>query len=448
MHRSVRGLGVLSIAAALVLTGCTASVEPTPAPDASPTPTTAAPTTAAPVTLRFGVPEDALLRPAFEDLVRGFNRSNPGATAELVELDPSAELTAALATDPPDVFVAGSEQAPALVEAGLVQPVDVLMGERGITFGDSYQRLGLEAFSAQQSLQCMPYDVSPLVVLYNPGLVNFRRVAEPGDEPPNADTGWSFEEFTRAARQMSQQDGVKGLYVEPELDILMAMARSGGVDIVDDPRNVTTLTLSDGGTRAVLEEVLPVFRDTDLTPTARQLERRDALTRFAREQIGMLVGTRRLVPELREQAGFDFDVFPLPRVARSRSVASVSGFCLSAGTEQSAAAADFIAYAAGEQGARILARTGAVVPAHLPTLSSEAFTQPGESPASTLVFDEAVEKSSVVPFSPQWPDLRRAVEPDLEALFTEPLIDLDRLLPQIDERSRSVLSPEETEPLE
>ena len=38
-------------------------------------------------------------------------------------------------------------------------------------FGDGYTRNGLEAFSADAALQCMPTDVSPLVVYYNPRLI-------------------------------------------------------------------------------------------------------------------------------------------------------------------------------------------------------------------------------------------------------------------------------------
>ena len=38
-------------------------------------------------------------------------------------------------------------------------------------FGDGYTRNGLEAFSVDAALQCMPLDVSPLVVYFNPRLI-------------------------------------------------------------------------------------------------------------------------------------------------------------------------------------------------------------------------------------------------------------------------------------
>ena len=83
----------------------------------------------------------------------------------------------------------------------------------------------------------------------------------------------------------------------------------------------------------------------------------------------------------------------MPRVgSRARSVADVSGFCLSAATEHTEAAADFLTFASGERGSTILSQTGEVVSAHVPTLNSLAFTQPGEAPASVGVFDESVER--------------------------------------------------------
>ena len=45
-----------------------------------------------------------------------------------------------------------------------------------------------------------------------------------------------------------------------------------------------------------------------------------------------------------------------------------------------------------------------------------------------------------------WPDLEAAVDPDLERLLTQPLLeDLEAELELIDEKSRTVLDPEEPE---
>lgn len=448
--RSLRGVSALVVAATsacLVLAGCTSEAQP-PTPAPSPSSASSSPSPAEPVTLRLGVYGNKLMREAYEKVARVYGNEHPDVTVEVEAERTEAELADRLQRefsvgDEPDLFVASDEQVPRLSAEDRVQPVDQLLEARGVTFGDTYQRLGLEAFSAEQALQCMPYDVSPIVILYNQGLVPFRRLIEPGDDPITPQEGWTWEQFTKAVRLMSR-DGVNGVYVEPGLSPLMALVRSAGDDIVDDPRTATTLTLSDDGTRSALEEILAVLREPGYTPTQQQLARKDALTRFEQGRIGMLVTTRAVVPELRKAEDLDFDVFPLPRMARARTVADVTGFCVSATTDHTEAAADFLAFATGEKGSSILAETGAVVPAHLPTLNSLSFTQPGEQPETVSVFGDAVAKAGVTPYVPGWSELEQAMRPEIERLFYAPVINLDATLPRLDEESAKVLAPPST----
>ena len=82
--------------------------------------------------------------------------------------------------DPPDVFLMDHDDLAGLTEDKAVRRVDDLLAAREVDFGDGYTRNGLEAFSADAALQCMPLDVSPLVVYYNPRLIELDRIAEPG----------------------------------------------------------------------------------------------------------------------------------------------------------------------------------------------------------------------------------------------------------------------------
>ncbi len=451
MHGSRRVLSAAATTAlsCLVVAGCTTDAAPPPAPSPSATASSASPSESAsssgPVTLTLGVYGDRELRTGFARLADVYTSEHPEVTVELEQED-TAEAFAdrlereAAAGDAPDVFMAASDQVPRLVAEQRIQHVDGLLEERGITFGDNYQRLGLEALSADQALQCMPYDVSPLVVLYNQGLVPFQRLIEDGEDPLTPETGWTWDQFTKAVRLMSH-GGVNGVYVEPRLSTLMALVRSAGADIVDDPRHATTLTLSDGGTRDALEQILDVLREPRFTPSRAKLARKDALSRFRDGQIGMILATRKVVPELRRADDLDFDVFPLPRISRTRSVADVTGLCVSATTARTDAAADFLAFATGPEGEAILAETGEVVPAHLPTLNSDAFVQPGQQPESVAVFGNAVAHAGVAPYVPGWPEVVDATSADLVRMFYAPVIDLDEMLPRLDEQSREILAP-------
>ena len=449
LRRRGRAGAAAALTACLVVAGCTADSDPGASPSPSVSSTAeeggASPSPTEPVTLRLAVYGQPAERRAWKDLAAAFTDEHPAVDVVVERSRTEERATAKLqrqlaAGDAPDVFVASNARVAGLAAADQVQPVDQLLEQRGLEFGDSYQRLGLEAFSAEQALQCMPYDVSPLVVFYHPGLVPFRRLVEPGEEPLTPETGWTWDQFARAARMMSTE-GVKGAYVQPELSTLMALVRSAGDDIVDDPRDATTLTLSDDGTRSALEEILGVVRDKRITPTPAQLERRDAFTRITREQIGMLLGTKEMVPRLNRVEGLEYDVFPLPRLARDVTVADVEAMCLSADTEHVGAAADLIAFASRNAGAATLAESGAIVPAHLPTLNSVAFTQPGSRPNSVLVFDSAVRRATTTPFVTAWPRVEREMAPEIEKMFYDPLLNLDTLLPRLDARSQRIMAP-------
>jgi multiple sugar transport system substrate-binding protein len=101
----------------------------------------------------------------------------------------------------PDIFLSGEDDLEWLRAAKATQDVDKMLSDRNIDFGDGYERVGLEAFSADSALQCMPVDVSPLVVYYNARLVHLAKIRPPGQKPPNSDDGWRMADFATAARQ-------------------------------------------------------------------------------------------------------------------------------------------------------------------------------------------------------------------------------------------------------
>lgn len=426
--------------ACAVLAGCTTADSERSAPEPSPSPVT---TPAQPVTLDLGVygPKDSVT--AYEHLAEAFSDENPHVTVEVSRHDDAEALMDSVVDGAaPDVFLIDHDHLPQLVDDELVQPVDKLLEERQVDFGDGYQRGGLTAFAADAALQCMPHDVSPLVVYYNQDLVDLERLGTEEEEPPNALDGWSWEMFGAAARQAAR-GRVDGVYLEPSLTALAPFIWSAGGEIVDDPQDPARLTLSEGDTREALEQVLTLARDPELTPTAQELARQDALTRFKRGRLGMILGTRELTPELRAVEGLHFDVMPLPSLGRFRTVADMSGYCISADSDQVDVAGDFLAFAISREGASITARPGYVVPANLEVANSAAFAQRSRQPESSFIFNEGVRRAQSLPFVASWPELSERVGPHLERMFNAPVIDLDTLLTEIDTLSAEVLAPEE-----
>ncbi len=444
----VRKMVAATAGAALVLAavGCTTTNAENP-PDAS-SPTKSATDAKDPITLRFAVFGEPETLTAYDDLARAFTKNHPNVKV-VVDHAPNAQtaMTNLESGFPsghsPDVFLVDHGELPTLTAKGYVQPVDDLLEDRHVDFGDGYQRDGLEAFSASAALQCMPHDVSPLVVYYNKDLVDLRSLVDEGDEPLTAEEGWTWEEFTRAARKASRGK-VNGVHIEPALEYIAPLIWSGGGDIVDDSQEPTTLTLSEGDSRAALEQVLALVRDPQVTPTRRELERSDAVSRFKSGKLAMIVGTRALTPLLREGESASFDVMPLPSLGRFRTVAHMTGYCISSETEHVEAAADFLAFAVGREGATITATPGYVVPSNLEVAHSPAFIQPGRQPESSFVFNDGVRRADSMPFVEAWPAAERSVRPMLQRLFYAPVIDLDSLLEEIDTKSQNLLAPQES----
>ena len=367
---SVRRLVAATTAAALCLVaaGCTSGAED-PAPSPSPTASASSPSAAGPVNLSFAVYGNNSQIEAYVDLADAFTKSNANVTVNVQRSPDSGAAMNKLASSTasgttPDVFLMEHRDLPMLMAEQRIQPVDQLLVDREVDFGDGFQRAGLEAFSADTALQCMPHDVSPLVVYYNKDLLNPRSVVEDTEGTMVAEDGWTWEEFARAARQVAH-GRVKGVYIEPDLEQLAPFIWSGGGELVDDVAAPTTLTLSEGDTRAALEEVLTLARDPQVTPTREELERKSAISRFKQGRIGMILGAREITPSLRKAADLDFEVMPLPTLGAYRTIAPMSGYCVSSRTENLEAAADFLEFAVSREGATITTTGGYVVPSNL-----------------------------------------------------------------------------------
>ena len=322
--------------------------------------------------------------------------------------------------------------------------VDELLTERRVNFGDGYTRSSLEAFSADSALQCMPTDVSPLVVYYNTRLIDLSLAAEPDHRPVTQETGWTLDEFRRVAA-LARRPGIRGLYVAPDLRQVAPFVWSGGGDLVDDPDEPTTLALSEDSSATAMENLLAVVRDPAITFDQAALRRRSPVQRFKDGKLGMLLGYRELLPVLRQQQGLNFDVMPLPRAGGAATDASTRGICMAAKSDQVEKAADFLADVVSTKSAEQLAATGYVMPTNLEAVNGDSFLQRGQRPLHAEVFEREMRHVEEMPRSKYWPDVQRASLRPLSALFYDPVIDpLQEKLAAIDEASRLIFNPDAT----
>lgn len=454
-----RALASAAVAATLSATvaGCTgdSTAEPTPSPSTATTSATSASPTSEPVSLDVAVYGDARRLRAYQQIADAFTEKRPNVTVT-VHTFPDADTAAAQALDAlelgagPDVFLADQESLPALVATGALQPVDRLLEARGVEFGDDHQRVALTSMSADSRLQCMPAEMSPLVVYLNTRLVPRRQLAADGvTVPRGVNTSWSWQDFNTTARTVAgidQLGPVKGVYLPPSVEGVTAFVRSAGGDVVDSVFEPTTLDLASDEALTALDQLSSLARDPAVSLTREDLKAQDARGWFTSGQLGMYVGTRDDLPALRAAKGLHFDVAPLPGMGRAASVSDVNGYCINSATDHVSAAADFVTFAVGEEAARIAARSDVIVPSRLDTIHEDAFLQPGEEPRNSQAFVTSIRRSEPMPYDTAWPRVASLVEGSVRRLFMDPNIDVESVLQptmeRLDKRSEAMFAAE------
>jgi multiple sugar transport system substrate-binding protein len=427
---------------ALAAVGCTDD-----SPDPQPAPTSTAPTTPAVDHLTFGAWGPRTELAAFRTTVDQWNSTTDGPRVRLVTWPNHSAMRAAIegGAAVPDIFLTSRSDLSWLLANKYTQPVDELLDERGVDFGDGYSRDSLQAFSVDSRLQCMPYAVSPMVIYYNKRLVNFDKMRNRGLDAPDEDaTSWSFEQFTAAAEFASRPArGWKGVHIDATLPGLTPFIVSGGGSVYDDATAPTSLSFSSDDSRSALERTLELLRNPQWTLDEDQLARATPLRWFQRGKLGMIAGYRDLVPRLRLTTGLDFDVMPMPVLDSSATVGDVSGMCLSSTAGDAGAAADFLVNELSTAAVTRVTRTGYLAPANLQVALTDDFLQPGRNPDHSQFFNTSVRAMNFAPLIDSLSDVEAAVQPSLEQLvYGVGVLDLDGLTDQIDADSRAILDPE------
>jgi multiple sugar transport system substrate-binding protein len=429
VSKLVAATAVLVLVAGLV--GCTTG-DRANAPSASPTPSPSS-TPPAPTVLRLAVYGDRLRVETYHRIAEAYMRAHPEVTIKLRSYPDAATASAAGVRGlqngtGPDVFLADQYSLPTLVDTGRLQPVDTLLEDRGLQFGDDYQRTALSSFSAHNRLQCMPAEMSPLVVYVNTQLV--RRHQLTSDQisfPTVKQPSWGWSDFVTIAQLAASSDllgPVKGASVPVSLETLTAFVRSAGGEVVDDLLAPTSLDLASDDAISALTQVLTLERDPAVAPTPEELRHRDAVSWFTANELGMFVGTRDDLPRLRATAGLRFDVWPLPSLGRPRTVARVDGYCIDAGSPSIGVASDFVAFAVGARGSAIAASSGVIVPARVATLHRPVFLERGLPPPSSELYATSLRRAEPMPYSAQWPAVERVADRRFARLVEDPQTDL------------------------
>ncbi|MFN2589103.1 MAG: sugar ABC transporter substrate-binding protein [Actinomycetota bacterium] len=374
-----------------------------------------------------GEPEETAV---YGSIARQFQEQNPDVEVEVVEIAEKDDHLARLATrfaggNPPDVFLVNFREYSQFVVRGAIEPIANHL--EGVDLADYYEP-PLEAFTYDEALQCMPQNISSLVVYYNKALFDEAGLKRPRE-------GWTWEEFRATAAALTDGDA-RGVGIEPTIIRLAPFVWSAGGDIVDDPGAPTRLDLDNAGAREALQFFVSLVREDQVVPTEEEVAAQDLETRFVTGKLGMLLSSRRDTPAFREVAGLDFDVAPLPVADEPAGILHSDAYCIAAGSEAIDAAAEFVRFATGEEGETLGALSGRTVPSLRSVAASGAFLDPVQPPRHSEVFLDAIPHIRRTPVLPTWPEIEDVAEQVLIRAFYEEGYTVDDAIGDLDAETR------------
>ena len=361
--------------------------------------------TGAPISVQvFGDPEELRV---FRKVVAAYQRSS-GTRVRLLEVgdrkDHLAKLVAAgAARRMPDAFLLNHRLIGPFAAKRVLDPVGPRLGDAA----DDFYRVALDAYRIDGVVQCLPQNVSSLVVYVNTDLFRRAGVAVPRD-------GWRYAEFLDAARRLQRRTRY-AVAVDPTILRVAPFVWGAGGELVDDVDEPTRFTLDTPAARRGMQALVDLRR-TGLAPGRKEATALAPEERFVEGELPMFLSSRREVPTLRAIRDFAWDVVPFPVLERPASVLHSDGLCVGAGPRRDAAHR-FVRFALGPEGQRILARGGRIVPSLKAVAESPDFLE-STPPANARAFLDQIRVMRRVPTTENWSRVEEIVDLALaEAYF-------------------------------
>ena len=362
-----------------------------------------------------GEPEETKV---YQAVVAAFEKEHDDIDVTLVEVPEKDEHLAKLATsfaggDAPEVFLINFREYAQFVVRDAIEPFEGFLEANTVDLDDYFPQ-PIEAFTYDGALQCMPQNISSLVVYYNSDLFEAAGLRAPPE-------GWGWTEFRDYALKLTRGD-VHGLGIEPTIIRVAPFVWANGGEIVDDEADPSRFTLDEPAATEALEYLVNLVREDQVVPSEADVAAQDLETRFVTGKLGMFLSSRRDTPVLREVRGLNWDVAPLPEGKERAGILHSDAYCLSAGAsdELQEAAATFVAFATGRQGQTITALGGRTVPSLKSIARSGAFLDPTQPPAHSDVFLDGIPYIRRTPVTPTWTEIEDIAEEILTRAFYEP----------------------------
>jgi multiple sugar transport system substrate-binding protein len=338
---------------------------------------------------------------ATQAAVARFEELNPGIDVRLEYTSwggyASKLQTLIAGRDAPDVFALSGAFFHDLRKRGALTDLTPLVERDQTVRLDDFYRPPVELFTHEGRLYGLPRDFNVVALFYNRDLFDQAAL-------PYPDTTWTWEDLRRNAIALTRDldgDGRLdrwGLQVSNDMEVCWAnyIYQNGGW-ILDPTRRKCLLGSPESvGALEFLRRLLYVDK---VSPSPMEMESLSDAP-FRNGRIAMITSGSWTLQKLDETEGFHYGVAPLPRGARRAAVANGVANAISAGSGRPDAAWRLVAFLSGEEGQRLLARSGTSIPALKRVAESDDFLAAGRPDVDRRVFLRSMVYAETLPFTP------------------------------------------------
>lgn len=293
----------------------------------------------------------------------------------------------------PDVIFINNLYLPIYANAGLLEELNT---------DDNFYPQSLNALSWQGKLYAIPRDVSNLVIYYNKDMFLKKHIPFPKQN-------WTFDDFLQTSKKLTDKN-------------------TFGISFEEDPLFYLPYLMSNGGgflpeeiNKAESQEAINFYADLrnkyHTAPKKNESASATMAQLFLQERIGMYLSGRWMVPKLREEASFDWDIAQFPKGTKGSIVQlDASGWAISKSSKHKAEALKLINYLSDEKSIEKFTQSGLIVPARKDVANSQYFLN-SQKPKNAKVFIDIIETSKPTPVTVDYREILDNLKKDMEKRF-------------------------------
>lgn len=294
----------------------------------------------------------------------------------------------------PDVIFINNLYLPIYANANLLEELTIKQTD--------YYPQSLEALSWKGKLYAIPRDVSNLVVFYNKDLFDKKNIEYPS-------SNWTYSDFLKTAQKLTN-NGNFGISFEEDPLFYLPYLMSNGGGILPDEINLK-------GSQDGLKFYADLRKKYHVAPLKSESASATMAQMFLQQKIGMYISGRWMVPKLREEAQFDWDITQFPKGTKGSIVQlDASGWAISKSSIHKQEAQKLVDYLASKESSEKFTTSGLIVPARVDVSNSKYFLD-GKKPKNSKIFLNIIKTSKPTPVTIDYREITDKLKNTMEEKF-------------------------------